>query len=396
MILNRFINNKPLLYYGGLIAGILLVVLLLLLTKPEPEAKLQDIAPLKVLITEVKRSSFAPAERATGRLQPALRADLRFEVSGNIRARLVEPGVRVEEGQVLLALEDGDFRDMLVEAEAEYQLEEQGVKRDKRLHKLARNSRRLQGEEVKRLEKLRQQSLLSHSHVDTSRQKLLELEAEESRLEYLVNTSQSRLQLKQSAVERARRNLERAQLKAPFAGIVNSTDVHIGNYVSPNQPVLVLVDADQLDLYLEVRGDVAANLELGKTIDVEVEGFQRQGEIIALQSDPDPSTNTHALRIRLQGNQARAGMLATALLPLLKQDDVLTIPVTALMTFNSQPHVFVYRLGFVYRNPVTLGARIGDQYVVLNGLHEGERIAARDVAALADGQQVLAEYVAGS
>ena len=299
-------------------------------------------------------------------------------------------------GQVLLALEDGDFRDMLVEAEAEYQLEEQGVKRDKRLHKLARNNRRLQGEEVKRLEKLRQQSLLSHSHVDTSRQKLLELEAEESRLEYLVNTSQSRLQLKQSAVERARRNLERAQLKAPFAGIVNSTDVHIGNYVSPNQPVLVLVDADQLDLYLEVRGDVAANLELGKTIDVEVEGFQRQGEIIALQLDPDPSTNTHALRIRLQGNQARAGMLATALLPLLKQDDVLTIPVTALMTFNSQPHVFVYRLGFVYRNPVTLGARIGDQYVVLNGLHEGERIAARDVAALADGQQVLAEYVAGS
>ena len=48
MILNRFINNKPLLYYGGLIAGILLVVLLLLLTKPEPEAKLQNIAPLKV------------------------------------------------------------------------------------------------------------------------------------------------------------------------------------------------------------------------------------------------------------------------------------------------------------------------------------------------------------
>ena len=77
--------------------------------------------------------------------------------------------------------------------------------------------------------------------------------------------------LKQAARNRAARNLERTRLAAPFAGTVNSVAVQPGDYVTSNQSVVDLIDASMLELYVEVRGDVAQSLLPGQAVDVEVD-----------------------------------------------------------------------------------------------------------------------------
>ncbi len=124
-----------------------LVVWLLLWTKPQPQAKLEQLAPVKVSLTEVQQRDVQPFEKVTGRLQPIKTAQIRYEVGGKVIAREVEPGEKVTAGTVLMNLDSADYRDQLQQVQAELVIEEKGVGRDKDLLKYAQKNLLLQQQE---------------------------------------------------------------------------------------------------------------------------------------------------------------------------------------------------------------------------------------------------------
>ncbi len=364
---------------------------LLLVTEPEPEAALREAFLLKVVVAPVQRETLAPTERLIGRLQPARRADLKFEVTGLVEERSVEPGMTVNKGDVLISLVKDDLQDVHVDTQASYEMEMASIERDRRLLKLSKKNQLLQANEVARLEQLGQKSLSSVSQLDAASQLAYNLEAEVARLQHSVDTAGPRTSLQRSARDRAKRNLQRTELKAPFAGTINSVAVDAGDTVSINDPVLTLIDAKNLDLYLEVRGEVVANLQLGQIIPVELDNRILQARLQALALDPDPLTSTHAIRIRLTDSLARPGMLAAAVLPLGVMREVQTIPVASVLSISTGADVFVYLDGRLSKTPIKLGARVGDRYVVRSGLPDDVMVVARDVAAMSDGQSVTLE-----
>ncbi len=378
---------------GSVIAIITAVVLVAALfwTKKGPEAKLEELPPLKVVLVEVKRQDLIPQESLTGRLQPVKTAQLEFEVPGRIKQRLVEPGVYVDLGQPLLILDDEDLQDQFTQAESQYLIEKAGIQRDQRMLKLAQDNLALQQAEVRRYEQLNSDSLISASQLDAARQQMLTLDSQVSDLKYKVETSKARLALKKSDRDVAQRNLKRATLIAPFASYVNEVSVQVGDFVTATEVVATIVDTSSLDLQLDVRGGVAAALSLNQDIDVRVGSKSIQGKLIALQPDPDPTTNTHALRIRLPSEAIQSGMLASADLPLVKQFDAITVPVSSVATNAGESHVYVYKDGKINHVTVELSQRVGSEYIISSGLQSGEMIVARDVAGLQDGQKVAVD-----
>jgi multidrug efflux pump subunit AcrA (membrane-fusion protein) len=121
-----------------------------------------------------------------------------------------------------------------------------------------------------------------------------------------------------------------------------------------------------------------------------VDGESHNGQVLAFESDPDPATFTHAVRIRLEGDDLLPGQLASADLPLRPQSGVLLVPLTAVLQEEGQAYVFVLDNGHLRRLPITLGMRYRNSYVVLDGLQAGQDIVKQDVAALTDGQQAVA------
>ena len=113
--------------------------------------------------------------------------------------------------------------------------------------------------------------------------------------------------------------------------------------------------------------------------------------MIALQPDPNISTNTHAIRIRLPGDQVQSGMLASADVPLSQQVDVLTVPVSAVSTNAGESFVYSYQDGVLDKLPVVVSNRVGSKYIIASGVEAGVQVVARDVAGLKDGQRVIAE-----
>jgi len=373
------------------IATAVVLVVALVWTKKGPEAKLQELPPLKVVLLEVQRQDLLPTELLTGRLQPVKTAQLKFEVQGRVKERLVEPGVFVEQGNELLKLDAQDLQDQFTQSQSQYDIEQAGIRRDQRMLKLAKQNLELQKAEVQRYEQLNSDSLISASQLDAARQQMLTLDSQVSDLQYKVTTSKARVALKESERDLTQRNLERATLIAPFSGYVNEINVEVGDYAAATQIVAIVVDTSSLDLQLDVRGEVVAALKLNQEIDVLVGSKTIPGKLIALQPDPNISTNTHAIRIRLPGDQVRSGMLASADVPLSQQVDVLTVPVSSVSTNAGESFVYSYQNGVLDKLPVVVSNRVGSKYIIASGVKAGVQIVARDVAGLKDGQLVTAE-----
>ena len=141
------------------------ITLLLLIIQPAEEPALRSLAPSPVLVNHASRTDLYPRELVSGHLQPVRRAWLRFEVDGRVADRRAEPGQSVTLGDVLLALDDQDYQDALIQAQAEWQQAEEDLQRDRSLLKLAERSRTLQEEEVSRLNSLGERSLASKTRL---------------------------------------------------------------------------------------------------------------------------------------------------------------------------------------------------------------------------------------
>lgn len=374
----------------SLIFVIGVTIALLIGSRPDTQAELQPPAPARVTVGEVSQKDIRPVVRVTGKLQPVRRAGLRFEVSGNVVSRAVEPGQAVAEGDLLLQVDDGDYIDAVAEARARLSQEQDAVRRDRELLDLIRKKIVIQQREVDRLERLGQESLASKSNFDTALRELIQLEEEEARLQHSVATAKSRLRSIETVLSKAERNLDRTQLRAPFAGTVNSVNLEIGDYVAAGQVALELVKLDELDVSLETTGDVANQLQLGQSVAVTAGGKTRPGRLVAIAPDPNPTTHTHAIRVRVSGNDFNAGQLADVVLPGRNLVNVEVVPVSAVLQEEGKAYLFGVEDNRLVRRPVRLRTRHND-WQVIEGVPSGMKIVTRDVTALADGQEVFIE-----
>ena len=363
------------------------VVLFLVFSKPDSYAELQDLPPSTVEIEQVSKLSIQPVNQVTGKLQPARTATIQFQVSGQIISRQVEAGQEVIAGEKLLSIEDGDYADAVQESNALIKTEQNAITRDSRLLKLIIQESELQLQEVERLKKLGKDSLASKSLYEQALQELYRLQAEEARLKHGLDSSRSRLMIEQARLNKADRNLQRTELIAPFDGVVNIINVDVGDYVSPGQPALEIVQINNLDLNVEITGRAASKLALGQEIKIETNRDERLGKILALSVNPDPLTNTHALKIRLPSSGLFPGELAVAYLPGEYYENVNVIPLSAILYEDGNTFVFEVQEQTLKRQPIQLVERFRDKQII-EGVDAGINIVSRDVSSLADGQTV--------
>jgi RND family efflux transporter MFP subunit len=365
-----------------------LLLFLIIFSRPEKTSRLRAPIVPPVMVVAVTQSEVHPTLQLRGRLQPRLAATLSAEVAGRVVARSAEPGQRVAAGALLLQQEDGDYRDALTRAEAQLTQERAAVERDRRLLLLAQQNRKLQAQEVARQERLGSESLSSVSRRDEAQQRLLQLQAEEARLDYAMATAASRLSQRRAELDSAQRDLDRCRIVAPFAGTVNAVQVEVGDRLAVNQQLVSLVLLEEMDFYAELPGDVQSSLTLGQVVSVSVDGVAREGRLVSLQREPERATHTLALRVRLAGEGLIPGALAETQVPLLPLSNALLVPVAALLREDGKAYLFVEQGGRLARRQVRTGQRDGEAIVITDGVTAGERIVARDVAALSDGQQV--------
>ncbi len=199
----------------------------------------------------------------------------------------------------------------------------------------------------------------------------------------------------QAQLDTARVGLRDAQLLAPIAGVVARRHAVAGEKVSPEQPIMTLVDLSRLELAGSVGTHEVARLQTGMAVQVNVEGTPDMltGTLARIAPAAEPGTRSIGVTIELANpaERLRAGQYAVAKVRLDDPTPRLTVPLTAVGNAGGQDHVWLIEAGALARRAVTLGRRDERQgrIEVLQGLDPGGQVLAARFDNLREGAKAV-------
>jgi RND family efflux transporter MFP subunit len=199
----------------------------------------------------------------------------------------------------------------------------------------------------------------------------------------------------------ARKALDDATLRAPFAGIVSGRAAQVGERVGIDAKVMELVDLSQLEVEVPLSPSESMDVRVGQLAALQVEDRKDNIGAKVKRISPSAQTGSRSVLIYLTLDKAeglRHGLFAKGILGMGKSQ-VMAVPLSAVRTDRAQPYVQVVeqvgeQLQVMYKT-VTLGMRGMDlaqpeseTMVGVTGLSEGSTVLKSHVGALREGMAV--------
>ncbi len=339
----------------------------------EPPAARRERATTVTTALVMRRDLVLPV-KAEGRVRARHASEIKFERAGRIDRIYVREGQRVSRGQVLVRLDDRELRLSLEEATSRYlqglgrlaveeDAEREGNGAERTLERQrAELERRERSGEISRDERLDLELELGMTAVRDGayRRELLEV--------------RSGVAAARADAARLRIELERTEVRAPFAGVVSGLELSPGENAQVGQAVCRLVDDVNVEAAIGVLESDLALVAVGKPALLEVPAL---GRSIALQIDvvdPEVAVDSRTCRVllRLRGDEqgVKPGMFVRASIAGEVLADRLLVPREAIVTRDGRPVLFKVeddRAKWVY---VQLG-RQNDQLVEIERIDQG-------------------------
>jgi membrane fusion protein (multidrug efflux system) len=312
---------------------------------PPPAERLAQVRTLALEPRAVIDRASLPAD-----LMPRRRATLAAEVGGTVESVAGEIGQAVAAGRVLATIDERVYAQQVAEAEA---LLRQALQQ----HERARN-------------------LFERKAVT----KVILLDAETGR-----DVAEARL-------ASARLQLDKARVRAPWAGRIAARRVDAGDFVAPGTPLFELVDSSRLKVRAPARAADVPFLVVGREVEVRVDAypgevFRARVERLGAELDPASRTLDVEAEIANPDGRLRPGLPARLEVPRRELAGALVVPSSAVLDLGETKAVYVVVEGRAARRAVTLGPVIGEE-VVIEGLERGARVVIEGQHAIADGQAV--------
>jgi len=190
-------------------------------------------------------------------------------------------------------------------------------------------------------------------------------------------------------------DLDDAEIRAPFAGVVVARHVSAGAHVEVGDPVVSLVDDRTIEIEADVPADRLSDSTAGLEVSIAIDGGGTHAAALrAIVPVENPLTRTRAVRFAAAdvGDNLAIGQSVTVYLPVGAPRDVATVHKDAVTVSLQGRQVFVVADDdTVQPRIVTLGAEIGSRFEVLDGLSPGELVVVRGNERLQPGQAVAFE-----
>jgi len=311
----------------------------------------QDVPAVRIITLTLTPRRLVDKINLPAQIDPYEELWVKAEVPGRVIEVLVKEGQMVKKGQILMKLDDRDYRTRLARIEANYKLAKLNHERTKTLVK-------------KKI---------------AATTKLDEIEAQ---LEDLT------AQRNEATVA-----LSRTSITTPLSSFLNEISAKMGDYIGVGDPVAQILEIDTVKAIIGVpESDVAAIFDLNEAdIIIEALGKRRvKGNKIFLSRKPRTLSRLFDLELSVPNPDGRIlpGMFARVELVKHVYEDAVALPLYAIITQEDERFVFIEKEGRVEKRRVTLGTLIDWQVHITSGLKAGERVVVVGHRLLDDGQAV--------
>jgi RND family efflux transporter MFP subunit len=320
------------------------------------EGLFRGLDPIPVKAVEAVRGTLVQTVHAEGRAQPARQVALAAQVNGRLERILVREGDTVRQGQVLLELEDEEYRQNLEEAQANLLSAQADYARSLEQTDVVSQAGlvipRLPVDETElaRVEErwLQAKADLAAGRIDERAFRDIDLEYQTSRIlagKEKGNILKAGVQMRQIQVERAQRNLERTKVQAPFAGRVADIKVASGQYIGSATELLTLLDVSTMRVDVDVLESEIAPIRAGRRAEVRFTALPDEtfaSQVVSVNPMIDANSRTGRVRLELSNPQGKItpGMFARARIFARDLPDVVMVPLDAIVERDERTLVF--------------------------------------------------------
>lgn len=339
-------------------------------------------------VVAATRGSIVHKLNLAGQFQPFQVVDVHAKVSGYIRRIYVDIGDRVHQGQVLAILEVPELDAQLRGTVAELARSKDEITRAQHEVSRAQSEHSAIHNDYKRLKQAAaaQPGLIAQQELDDAQSKDLASEAQ-------VDAARAALSAAMQQSEGAKADNERVgdlnsytKVTAPFDGVVIWRSADTGALIqagtssdTQSLPVVKLSQSNLLRLRLPVPEDAVEFIHEGAAVTVNVDAVQRsfQGKVVRFTRNLDLATRTMETEIDVENKDLSLtpGMYANTTIELERHDDVLTIPVQALIRNGNQTSVLVVDPSHhIQSRNVTTGLQGSNRVEIKSGLAEGDLV----------------------
>jgi membrane fusion protein (multidrug efflux system) len=304
----------------------------------------------KVVTQRIELRSLVDEIEALGTASANESVEIRPRVSSLVTRILFEEGQFVEQGSLLVELENSEIVAGLALAEASLSESRSLYNRSKEL------------ESTRAISASNLEALLAQVKVD------------------------------EANVEAARAKLSHTRIRAPFSGRIGLRRVSPGSFVNTDTVITTLDDVSVIKLDFSVPETFVNVVRQGMNIVAHSLVFPDRdfsGTVASIDTRLDPVSRAVEVRAIIPNTDGvlKPGMFMTVDLQR-DRGDVLMAPEQAIVPEGSRQYVFVVAAGLAEKRQVRLGRRIPGFVVISDGLSAGESVVTEGTHKVRDGTQV--------
>jgi HlyD family secretion protein len=220
-----------------------------------------------------------------------------------------------------------------------------------------------------------------------------------------VDAAKAKLKVAQSDIDQAATMITYTELTSPFDGHVTSRRVDAGHYVQPAgasnaQPLMTIANVDKVRVFVNVPESEAVwvdagfdDPESGDPVTIaspSLPAGKIESRVTRSNRQLDPQSRTLAVEIEIENSGLRImpGAFVTTKILLEQRDDVMTLPIGAIVKTEEGAGCRIVVDGKIEHRPIELGLRVGDEVEVESGLAGTESVVLVRAFSLQAGQPV--------
>jgi len=353
---------------------------------------------------------------ATGTLAADVQTDVQPQTAGKVVAVGVDMGSAVSKGQMLVRLEDADYKLRMDQAVAQLdsakaavsQAEEKlGLRPGQKFDpervadvSVARANFNLAESNFQRAQKLIESGDISRAEFDQRKSQLdalkqaYESAIAQARQNYAaVMVARTNVTNAQTQVDLARRTLSYTVVTAPIGGYVLERPVDVGTYVSTTTKVATIVKPNPLWIRIDIPEQAVQQIKAGQSVSLSTTSWPDRtfsGRVVRISPNVSASSRTLTVEAEIdnRGGALKPGQFATVRVLLPQSEAAVLVPQRALRTISGATYVFVIKNGHAEQRLVQSGQAEGDLIEIKSGVVTDEVVATTNVEQLSDGAAV--------
>ena len=336
-------------------------------------------APVTVQGISPSRQTIRSEVMGTGTLEARVSTTISPKIAGRIGEVLVDQGDNVQQGQLLVRLDDEELQQQVEIAGANVEAANAALQRlmaDKnRAIAVFEQSKRNHD----RVQSLKEKNATTQEDVDRAVESLAVATADTTRAEAAITEGQKGLLAAEKTLEYHRARLADTIIKAPFGGLVVGRQREAGDIAVPGSAILTLISTDVLWIRAWVDETEMSKLTVDQPARIVFRSQPERdfaGKVVRLAKQADRETREFVVDVQvseLPENWA-VGQRAEVFIETDRQDEVLTLPLMTLNRRDEHDGVFVAEEGTARWRAVTLGVRGREDVEVREGLSESEMV----------------------